>query len=731
MSGSRSNNPAPIAATDTDEDWIHAGHEQASEEDSSLNQSPHSRDSTSANAGDGTAIGDLTDFEDLGDDTTFSKDATDEEAKEEDIALLVDGNNIPINANPCDWKETAEKIVLLAAAGIPPMTTTVNAFCAFPHFSAATLTPEKIRELSPGILTLSIITGLCSYPVNAILNYGTIRKASTMFRRRIWNEFSEHPYANAAALTFALGAGVSAAAVGYASFLPFGVPFAWANFTTNGFIFFVTRFFGLINALNRFEKWKSHNFEDNPLTGRGFDELLSHATPDCAEGLEEFLRNYASARKEAVRNLLERVRALNINNPSIDDINKLSREYNILAEANSASAGAKLVVELLEKIRNLKTNNDPSVNNLEKFLQDYANTETDEDSVVALLTRLHALKERDPTLIEDKSKRELLAIFFDVTVGVCAGLSVLPAFAQKFLDGLDQLKALFTNETTSSTINELAIGWRVLLSSLSIATSILYTGQVSLARQTGIDAYESIRESIADEHLPRRQKIKKVATAVGLGVANAFACVSVFNVSEGANAETHSISRELVTPGTSGATVLHVAAATGAFGVNGKLSFAEGFPSSEKSVHPTIPRVESRRDMQRIEATSKPLVIPGTLTENDQDIDEDEHEQREKVDMPLTSAIRDNHFETVAAESKEAPQTQAAAPKHHPKVDAHIRHLREHTLLNPSLHKLHQLHAKPLFAAVSVQQPAALGQSHEETKLSDPLLPPSLIRSTS
>lgn len=617
MSNSRSTSPAPIP-NKTDVSSDHAEYYDETTSPLSPTNSTHSpsisEDKTAelSHSFDNDKI--EADYQYLDDDidattTTEAPQNEVEVIEAGEAAELVHSHNTVPDSN-CGT--TIKKLLLLLAAGVPPMTTAVNAFCAFPHIKASELSLDKIRELSPGMLTLCSINAISSYPVNAILNYGTIPEAFSMLRKRMWDEFSKHPFKNSGALTLALGAGISAAALGYASFLPFGTALAWTNFATNGFIFFVTRFYGLINALHRFEKWSSHNFESNPLTGRGFDDLLSHVTDTCAADLEAYLTTY---------------------------------------------------------------------------------TDINEEAVVAVLKKLHELKNTDPSVIQDKTKRELLGIFFDVALGVGAGLAVLPGFAQKFLDGLDQLKALFTNESKSTTINEFALPIKLLLSSFSIATSILYTGQTTLLRQTGINAFQAI----TDSRLTTRQKITQGVAAAGLFTANGFACSSIFNVSESANNEPNSISAALIAPDSIEAIALHSSAAAGGFAVNAKLSFAKAFPAPKESTHPTINRIESSADVPNLEHSTPPSSRPSLTS-----IAEDDHAEHKETAAPLPND--DEGFVVVNEdEYKDTPVT--AAPHH--KLDRAIRWLNGNTLSKPSLTELHMLHARPLFTS-PIHQPDQL-----------------------
>jgi hypothetical protein len=495
-------------------------------------------------------------------------------------------------------KLITRKVALIAGATLPPLTLAVNAFCAFPHIKTAELTLDKIKELSGSMLALCVANGASSYGVNAILNYGTIPKAFDMFYDRMYLHIGKHPIKNAAILTLALGAGVSAAAVGYSSFLPLGVGFAWTNFATNGFIFSVTRFYGLVNALHRFENWYSHNYDANPLTGMAFDELLTHVTDDCAQELEIFLKNH--------------------------------------------------------------------------------HPETNEETIVALLTELNRIiKERRenklPPVIENRSKAEIAGLIFDVVAGLMAGIAVAPAFAFNFLKGLDKLKALVTNEPDSIMFNEFSLWSKSLLSSLSIATSILYIGQTSLLRGTVNNAYQAI----IDPTLSTNQKRMKAAGAAGLLVANGFACSSLYNLAETAN-NTHGSPAAELTPGESpSATAIQIMAAAAAFAVNTKLSAEKALPAPANSTTPTITRIDSSAsvpNLVRQVSTTPPL---GKISETEEE--NDTNEEKESKNSEESKLIPQSIFNKKSIDSP------------HPLLDQAIALLRKKPLLKDNLKILHAL----------------------------------------
>jgi hypothetical protein len=501
-----------------------------------------------------------------------------------------------------------KKIGLYAASAIPPVALAINAFCAFPHFKTAELTLEKIKDLSPAMLTLCIMNATSSYSINTILNVPSIRNAFAMFYDRVILHFGKHPVQNTAILTLSAGAGVAMGGVGYASLLPLGVGFASANFATNAFIFFVTRFYGLVNALHRFEKTLSHNYESNPLKGRAFDDILSHLTNECAHDLNQFLK----------------------------------RKH-------------------------------PHLNEL---------------AVTQLLIELDRIVKNDPAVVKDKTWAEKFGMIFDLVTATGLGLAVLPVFAQKFLDGLDKLITMISGKD-STVINELGLQYKALLSVFSIATSILYTGQALLLRQTLLNAYDNV----TDPHQSTSNQIAKGVALTALIAGNGLACTSLYNLTETALNEPNYVGAAITPTGTYEALANAILGATGAFAVNAKISISEALPAPKTSIHPLFRRTDSSANL--------PSLARQSAMEPDLDaIAEGDEEDSDLDDTAIINAARASKL-----------KTKPAAMADHKELDAAIKWLAKNTLSFKSLGKIHANHLT-LFGAPP-SSPATVNNLHE------------------
>ena len=197
---------------------------------------------------------------------------------------------------------TLRQFLILTAAGLTPLSFAFNAFISWTKMDIEKFNWKEFFETAKGYQVLAWISLLSSWSINAVSNAETIPKAFECVAH-IRKHFWENPLRNSAIVALGTGAAIAAGSIGAASVAAAGGVASVVNGGANTFLFFVTRFYGLVNLSKRFNKW---------WTQGNLEDLVSRLTSDDAAIrtlAEVTLRDIADAHSQDLNDLLQKEKA--------------------------------------------------------------------------------------------------------------------------------------------------------------------------------------------------------------------------------------------------------------------------------------------------------------------------------------------------------------------------------------------------------------------------------------
>jgi len=454
----------------------------------------------------------------------------------------------PFLSTPKDWLSL---IAVLPGA----MMNGVNAFLFLPGIKPQDVSWETLSKISKPKLILAIMMGLSSLGINTAIGYAGIYRAIELFLLQMTPaQWEKHPLKNFIISLLSIGSAITAASISITSLFFAGRFIAYTNAFSNGTLFGITRFYGLVNALRRFEKWYSHRFDANIFVSNTFDDLLAHLKPEYIAIL-----NAKSFLREA------------------NEIN----EY--------------VVAELLKE--------------LDSIIKDH------------------------PDALINHSATEYLAKIFDISFALYAGSSIVPLFVYRCLDGLIKM-GIPVDKLSPSVQIPIGLG-------LSLATPILYVGQIMLLREVLLNACLAMTDSEYSSTRRHKNQFKGLL----LAIANILASPGLYNLIRSATHEKNWPFRFLIPPDSKIETANKITAAIAGCSVNSKLTFDYFLPAppthkSQKhnfflptSKSFTLPKIDMFVEEKKCEAF--------TVT--------DVHKwlKHHHLNKPILDSVKQNHLEVI------------------------------------------------------------------------------------
>lgn len=193
---------------------------------------------------------------------------------------------------------------------ILPAAFTMNAALGGTNLSFETLTMQQLKDLPGDDLAWLIGRGASSQIINYLSNLKNIPSAFESVGD-IKEKFRNAPVQSFLAVTFATGAALAAGAIGASSFAWAGTGWAAFNACTNGFLFWATRFYGIVNLLKRRDKYASQGDYETLLNRlANDDEALRTLAEEYTEEFNQFIESEKAGRsldKEMIYDLLKAI----------------------------------------------------------------------------------------------------------------------------------------------------------------------------------------------------------------------------------------------------------------------------------------------------------------------------------------------------------------------------------------------------------------------------------------